>query len=123
MRWISYSSRESGAQRVYVTPYPGPGPRILISPGYGGNPVWFKDGHAILYLGDGANLVVTEVREQGSDIIVGKTREIPQAIEAPVGQGFPMDVAKDGRILAITRGQDNRNQLVVVSNWESGLKK
>jgi Tol biopolymer transport system component len=123
MRWIAYSSRESGAQRVYVTPYPGPGPRILISPGYGGNPVWFKDGHAILYLGDGASLEVTEVREQGANIITGKTHEIPQPIEAPVGEGFPMDVAKDGRILAITRSQDNRTQLVVVSNWESGLKK
>ena len=123
MRWIAYSSRESGAQRVYVTPYPGPGPRILISPGYGGNPVWFKDGHAILYGGNAADLEVTEVREQGSDLIVGKTREIPQLIESPVGEGFPMDVAKDGRILAITRGQDNRTQLVVVSNWEAGLKK
>lgn len=29
-----------------------------------------------------------------------------------------MDVAKDGRILAITRGQDNRTQLVV-SNWRA----
>jgi hypothetical protein len=76
-----------------------------------------------LYLGDAANLQVTEVRKQGSDLIIGKTREIPQAVEAPVGEGFPMDVAKDGRILAITRGQDNRSQLVVVSNWEAGLKK
>jgi Tol biopolymer transport system component len=123
MRWIAYGSRESGVQRVYATPYPGPGPRILISPGYGGNPVWQKDGHAILYLGDSASLQVTEVREQGADLIVGETREIPQAVEAPVGEGFPFDVAKDGRILAITRGQDNRTQLVVVSNWEAGLKK
>jgi hypothetical protein len=56
-------------------------------------------------------------------MMVGKTREIPQLVEAPVGEGFPMDVAKDGRILAITRGQDNRTQLVVVSSWEAGLKK
>jgi predicted carbohydrate-binding protein with CBM5 and CBM33 domain len=76
-----------------------------------------------LYLGDSASLQATEVREQGADLIVGKTREIPQSIEAPVGEGFPFDVTKDGRILAITRGQDNRNQLVVVSNWEAGLKK
>ena len=121
--WIAYGSRESGAQRIYATPYPGPGPRILISPGYGGNPVWSKDGHAILYLGDLGNIQVTEVREQGTDLIVGKTHEIPQLIEAPVGEGFPFDVTKDGRILAITRGQDNRNQLVVVSNWVAGLKK
>ena len=47
----------------------------------------------------------------------------PRLIESPVGEGFPVDVAKDGRILAITRGQDNRTQLVIVSNWEAGLKK
>ncbi len=123
MRWIAYGSRESGAQRIYATPYPGPGPHILISPGYGGNPVWFKDGHAILYVGDDGSLEVTEVHEQGSDLITGKTRQIPRLIESPVGEGFPVDVAKDGRILAITRGQDNRTQLVIVSNWEAGLKK
>ncbi len=123
MRWIAYSSRESGAQRIYATPYPGPGPHILISPGYGSNPVWFKDGHAILYLGDDSTLYVTEVHEQGSDLITGKTRQIPRLIESPVGEGFPVDIAKDGRILAITRGQDNRTQLIIVSNWEAGLKK
>ena len=123
MRWIAYGSRESGTQRIYVTPYPGPGPRIPISPGYGGNAVWSKDGHSILYLGDNANLEITEIREQVADLIVGKTREIPQPVEAPVGEGFPFDVTRDGRILAITRGQDNRNQLVVVSNWSATLKK
>jgi len=122
-RWIAYSSRESGAGRIYATPYPGPGPRILISPGYGGEAVWSKDGHSILYVGDASNIQVTEVREQGANLIVGKTHEIPQVVESPVGEGFPFDVAKDGRILAITRGEDNRSQLEVVSNWEAGLKK
>jgi hypothetical protein len=106
-----------------VRPYPGPVPHVLISPGDGGNPVWFKDGHAMLYVGDDSSLEVTEVHEQGSDLITGKTRQIPWLIESPVGEGFPVDVAKDGRILAITRGQDNRTQLVIVSNWEDGLKK
>ena len=122
-RWIAYSSRESGAGRIYATPYPGPGPRILISPGYGGEAVWSKDGHSILFIGDASNIQVTEVREQGAGLIVGKTREIPGSIEAPVGEGFPFDVAKDGRILAITRGEDNRSQLEVVSYWQAGLKK
>lgn len=123
MRWIAYSTRESGAQRVFATPYPGPGPRIPISPGYGGDPVWQKDGHALLYEGDNSTLRVTEVSEHGSDLVVGKTREISQVIEAPVGEGFPFDVAGDGRILLIGRGNDNVNQLIVVSNWDAALKK
>lgn len=76
-----------------------------------------------MYLGDSASLQIAEVHEQGTDLVVGKTREIAQPVEAPVGEGFPFDVTRDGRILAITRGLDNRSQLVVVSNWGSGLKK
>lgn len=122
MRWIVYSSRQSGTQKVFATPYPGPGPRIQISPAYGGSPVWQKDGHAILYEGDNSTIQVTEVDESGSHLIPGKTREISQVLEVPVGKGFPFDVAKDGRILLISRGNDNRSQLVVVSNWNVALK-
>jgi Tol biopolymer transport system component len=123
MRWIAYSTRESGMQRVFATPYPGPGPRIPVSSGYGGNPVWRKDGRAVFYEADNSNIRVTEVSEHGSDLRVGKTREIPQVIEAPVGEGFPFDVAGDGKILLISRGNDNVNQLVVVSNWDVAPKK
>jgi len=123
MRWIAYSSRESGTQKVFAMPYPGPGPHISISPGYGGNPIWQRDGHAILYLGDNSTMRVTEVREDGSNLLPGKTREISQVVEAPVGEGFPFDVAPDGRILLISRGNDNRTQLVVVSNWDAALKR
>jgi len=118
MRWVAYSTRESGPQRIFATPYPGPGPRIPVSPGFGGNPIWQKDGRAVLYEGDNSTIRVTEVNEHGSELIVGKTREISQVIEAPVGEGFPFDVAKDGRILLISRGNDNGTQLVVVSNWD-----
>jgi eukaryotic-like serine/threonine-protein kinase len=118
MRWVAYSTRESGPQRIFATPYPGPGPRIPVSPGFGGNPIWQKDGRAVLYEGDNSTIRVTEVTEHGSELLVGKTREISQVIEAPVGEGFPFDVAKDGRILLISRGNDNGTQLVVVSNWD-----
>ena len=80
LRWIAYSTRESGTQRIFATPYPGPGPRIRISPGYGGNPIWQKDGRAVLYEEDNFTVRVTEVTEHDPELLVGKTREIPQVI-------------------------------------------
>ena len=62
------------------------------------------------------------MHENGSELIPGKTREISQVVEAPVGEGFPFDVSSDGRIMLISRGNDNRTQLVVVSNWDAALK-
>jgi len=55
-------------------------------------------------LGDNSSIRVTEVRENGADLTMGTTREVSQVVEAPVGEGFPFDVTKDGRILLIGRG-------------------
>jgi Tol biopolymer transport system component len=123
MRWIAYTSREQGMQRVFVTPFPGPGIRIPISPGGGSSAVWRKDGGAILHIDDtGDNIQETEVRETGSRLTVGKTRTSPMAVQAPVFQGAAIDVTRDGRIVFVSRGAQNRTHLVVVANWGEGLK-
>ena len=46
----------------------------------------------------------------------GNPEMVPQA-----GQTFA--VAPDGRFLIDTRRQENQTQIVVISNWDAGLKK
>jgi len=124
MHWIAYSSRERGLQNVYVMPFPGPGPRTAISAAGGTNPSWTRDGKAILYVSDTADAIMeTEVHENGGELLVGKTRRFPQAVQVSVYQGVTIDAARDGRILAVSREAENRTQLVVVTNWDEGLKK
>jgi hypothetical protein len=48
-KWVAYSSNESGRPEVYVTPYPGPGARIPISPDGGTDPVWRRKGGELFY--------------------------------------------------------------------------
>jgi Tol biopolymer transport system component len=43
-RWVSYQSMESGRQEVYVTPYPGPGERTLVSVSGGQDARWTPTG-------------------------------------------------------------------------------
>ena len=55
-RWVAYHSDMSGEDEVYVTPFPGPGPRIPISSGHGGTwsmePAWSRDGSELFYVTD-----------------------------------------------------------------------
>ena len=51
-KWVAYTSDESGALQVYVKPFPGPGPRVLVSVNGGDNPVWSRDGHRLFYVRD-----------------------------------------------------------------------
>jgi serine/threonine-protein kinase len=48
-KWLAYVSNESGRDEVYVQPFPGPGPKWLISTNGGVDPVWSRDGRDLFY--------------------------------------------------------------------------
>jgi Tol biopolymer transport system component len=49
-RWIAFQSNESGANEVYVQPFPGPGGKWKVSVAGGLAPRWRGDGREIYYL-------------------------------------------------------------------------
>jgi Tol biopolymer transport system component len=122
--WVAYTSREQGPSQVFATPFPGPGPRVRISLASGNSPVWRKDGRAILYMNDsGTVLEETEVQERGPELLIGKTRHLAALTGmVPAFQGSPFDTGRDGRILFLSRGEQNTTQLVMVANWSEGMK-
>ena len=48
-RFIAYTSAETGRLEVYVTPFPGPGPRSTVSVNGGTQVRWSRDGHELYY--------------------------------------------------------------------------
>ena len=123
-RWITYASQEQGGSDIFVIPFPGPGAKRQISSKNTTHyPAWRKDGRAIFYADDDGNILETAVSIQGSELAVGTTRRLfrgnPEFLPT-AGRTFA--VAPDGRFLVNVRSQDNQKQIVVVSNWDSGLK-
>jgi Tol biopolymer transport system component len=49
-RWIAYISNESGANEIYVRPFPGPGGKTQISTGGGSLPQWSRTGKELYYV-------------------------------------------------------------------------
>ncbi len=60
-RHLAYCSNESGRMEVYVTPYPGPGPKIQVSNDGGWDPAWKRSGGEIYYR-NGDNMMVVAVK-------------------------------------------------------------
>jgi eukaryotic-like serine/threonine-protein kinase len=48
-RWLAYVSDESGRGEVYVRPFPGPGPRVIVSQNGGSEPMWARTGRELFY--------------------------------------------------------------------------
>lgn len=125
-RWIAYTSRQQGPEFVFVIPFPGPGAAKQISSTSGTlSPVWRKDGKAISYIDDNGNLIETEVTTTGGTLTVGKTHQLFKTKNNTFPyQGYPYDISRDGqRFLINTRGDENRSEITVVTNWMAGLKK
>jgi serine/threonine protein kinase/Tol biopolymer transport system component len=49
-RWMAYSSNESGADEVFVRPFPGPGGKWRVSTGGGKFPTWSRIARELFYL-------------------------------------------------------------------------
>jgi eukaryotic-like serine/threonine-protein kinase len=48
-KWLAYASNISGANEVYVRPYPQPGSSVLVSSRGGTEPAWSRDGSELFY--------------------------------------------------------------------------
>ncbi len=129
-RWISYVRRDTGGNRVWVAPHPGPGPGRQISTVSGGVQggwsAWSEDGQALYYRGIGPNFekIMTVSVETGVDF----TRREPQVLFDLPSSSTVWDLHPDGeqflvlRNIAI-RGIDRQNARInVVVNWFQELK-
>lgn len=98
-RFVAFSSNESGTARLFVTPFPGPGPRWPVSPDTGTQARWRRPNELIYVDGDRRLTAVT------LDIGPDRVRTVAIAplftIAYPYGSYHAFDVTTDGTRLLV----------------------
>ena len=133
MRWIAYTSTESGRAEVYVRPFTASGPsgapslgegKWQVSKDGGSQPKWRADGKELIFQAppNGTAKMAVQVKANGAALEVG----IPQRLfQAPIDYGW--DVTSDGKRLLMSvlpQGQQVAQvPITVVLNWPAQLKK
>jgi Tol biopolymer transport system component len=132
VRWIAYSSDESGRDEIYVRPFDpssamGPSSarsaaagKWMVSKDGGNNPIWRRDGKELFYIGLDGSAMTVSVSTSGVF-----TAGTPKALfTLPPGVLF-WDVSPDGQkfLLAAPAGANAQSPFTVVLNWQSSLKK
>jgi hypothetical protein len=105
-----------------------PAGRWQVSNQRGVLPRWWRDGKELFYVsGTGAvdaKLMAVGVRPSATSVEADKPREL-FPVSFPANGAFPYDVTSDGQrflVLEAPAGAQASPPLVVVLNWQAGLK-
>jgi tRNA A-37 threonylcarbamoyl transferase component Bud32 len=127
-RWLAYTSIESGANEVYVRPFPATtGGRWQVSTGGGAEPRWSPDSRELFYLDGTDRLVAAQIRK-------GPTFEVTELRPLFDASGLTIDpfhqsyeVLSGGRgFLFLRQRQTSRTAavppVVLVENWFADVR-
>ncbi|MES2125164.1 MAG: protein kinase [Gemmatimonadota bacterium] len=119
-KWLAYVSNETGREEVYVRAITGAGGRVSVSVSGGGEPLWSRDGHRLIYR-SGSALVAAEIVTTPA---LAVTTRVP-VLSGPYATEVyhpNYDVTPDGRNFVMVRPVEQNRQLVLVVNWLQELR-
>ena len=119
-KWLAYTSNESGANEVYVRPFPNTGDgRWQVSNGGGHAPMWSPDGSELFFLSDG-RLLAAQVRGTPSFDVAGVQPlfDVTGLVIDPFHQSYAVEPG--GRSFLFLRprgGAGPARSTVLVEHW------
>jgi eukaryotic-like serine/threonine-protein kinase len=127
-KWLAYSSSVSGRSEVYVQPFPGPGPRVLVSTSGGTAPAWRGDSRELYYYWtDGTlHMYAVPIAVAGPTLSAGAPRQLFEGRFSTTGPARGYDVTPDGQRFLFVRHLEPPppppGQLILVENFAEELK-
>ncbi len=115
-RWLAYVSNQTGRDEVYVTPFPGPGPRVQLSNSGGTGPKWGHSGRELFYRASDGQLMAMDVVTTPS-LAIARRRALFQTDSYRFDRQHPSyDVSPDDQRFLFIKTPPSVG-LEVVSNW------
>ncbi|HJX93478.1 MAG TPA: protein kinase [Pyrinomonadaceae bacterium] len=123
-KWLAYQASVSSRQEIYVSPFPGPGPRRQVSMDGGIEPLWSRDGRE-LFFQNGSKLMSASV-SPGTEWSASQPHVVHEGgfVRGPTGN-TSWSITRDGtRFLHVQLVESDRaiTHVELVLNWFSELK-
>jgi serine/threonine-protein kinase len=125
-RLLAYQSNETGRVEVWVTPYPGPGPRVVVSTDGGEAPRWNPKGRELFYR-NGTRFIAVDIDtvptlRAGSPKVLFDSPDTSPALGAQ--RILSYDVSPDGKRFLLIKPEavsEQANSVRVIVNWDEEL--
>ena len=119
-RWLAYIAETTGAQEIWVRPYPGPGAPIRVSPAGGKEPLWSRNGRELYYLQDDTMMAVAVDTANGFNFKPAVKLFETSHHQSPQPPSY--DVTPDGRFVMIKPDESRNEPITVIFNWTEMLR-
>jgi serine/threonine protein kinase len=119
-RWLAHTAETTGAQEIWVRPYPGPGAPIRVSPAGGAEPVWAKNGRDLYYLQDKLMMAVAIDTANGFNFKPAVRLFETSHVRTPQPPSY--DVTPDGRFVVLKSQRTGDEPITVIFNWTETLR-
>jgi Tol biopolymer transport system component len=126
MRWMAYSSNETGRHEVYVRRFPGGESKWLVSTGGGVQPEWRHDRRELFYLALDGTLMAAAIKPDDPFATDPPHALFDTGIRASfVNRRNQYVVTRDGqRFLVNVSAEDEKSApITIVLNWQSRLSR
>ena len=114
-RWLAYLSDETGRLDVFVRAMAASGPKVQVSTGGVQSAWWTRDGREVMFLKRDQSLWRVTIDLRGETPRLGAPQQLGTAPPGIVG----MDLARDGRFLAIVAERSDSGAVTVVQSWQA----
>ena len=118
-KWLAYVSSESGESQVYIRPITGTGSRLVVSEAGAEQPVWERNGKALLYQGRGGYMRAT-LDMAPSPRVVRRDVVLTGGISGARAPQF--DATLDGQRLLVLSSSSESGRIVIVQNFIEELR-
>ncbi len=116
-RWLAFLSDEAGSVDLYVQPFPNPGPKVQVATGGIQQSRWTPDTRHLLYTKRDQTLWRVDVDLRGSVPRISAPLQLAAFPSTLIG----MDLARDGRFLALVSERSGLGTVTVVQSWQAAL--
>jgi Tol biopolymer transport system component len=128
VRWLAYTSRESGRDDIYIVPFDGRrgahagiSQRISASTQGGRYPRWRGDGKEIFWLSPSGEVMAAPVEASGTAMSIGSAHALFRfATQSSIL--VPYDVNSDGSRFIVNAFADQGQPVTLMVNWQAKLK-
>ena len=121
-RWLAYTAETTGAQEIWVRPYPGPGAPIRVSPAGGTEPVWARNGRELYYLQTQEKLMMAVAVDTANGFNFKPAVRLFETSHVRSPQPPSYDVTTDGRFVVLKSETTGAEPITVIFNWTELLR-